>query len=89
MIDIDLRPKHKMAVPGIGVFIAPQGVARLFSTTDFTHCPPFLPAQTPSLFDAIADTPAVLYPLLLPNVLHCPRYYHVTTRGKHTKGETP
>ena len=81
-----------MAVPGIGTFIAPKAVARLFSLTDYTRCPKFLPAQPKkqqqlSLFDTLdlEATPPVLYPLLLPNVLKSPRYYHVTTRAKARK----
>ena len=36
-----IRPKHRMAVPGLGVFIAPKAVARLFQLHDYTRCPNF------------------------------------------------
>ena len=91
MIDIDLRPKHQMAVPGLGVFIAPNAVARLFQLHEYRKCPKFLPARKPvqlSLFDAppppVTQAP-VLYPILRPNVLYSPRYSHVSTRAKRTK----
>ena len=29
-----IRPKHQMVVPGLGVFIAPKAVARLFQLHD-------------------------------------------------------
>ena len=64
-----IRPKHQMAVPGLGVFIAPNAVARLFQLHDYTKCPPFgTPQKKPQ---------RVLYPILRPNVMHCPRYYHL------------
>ena len=36
-----IRPKHHKAVPGLGVFIAPNAVARLFQLHDYTRCPNF------------------------------------------------
>ena len=33
-----IRPKHQMAVLGLGVFIAPNAVARLFRLHDYTKC---------------------------------------------------
>ena len=72
-----IRPKHQMAVPGLGVFIAPNAVARLFRLHDYTKCP-LLGPQKPK---------QVLYPILRPNVMHCPRYYHLrqAARFKHQK----
>ena len=72
-----IRPKHQMAVPGLGVFIAPKAVARLFRLHDYTKCPRLGP-QKPK---------RVLYPILRPNVMHCPRYYHLrqASRFKHQK----
>ena len=64
-----IRPKHQMAVPGLGVFIAPNAVARLFQFHDYTKCPPLGNPQK--------KTQRVLYPILRPNVMHCPRYYHL------------
>ena len=58
-----------MAVPRLGVFIAPKAVGRLFQFHDYTRCPDFkkggrLPER-------------VLYPILRPSVMHSPRYYHL------------
>ena len=39
MENIDLTLKHRMFVPGLGVFIAPNAVARLFQLHDYTKCP--------------------------------------------------
>ncbi len=74
-----IRPKHQMAVPGLGVFIAPNAVARLFQLHDFTQCP--------RLGNPQQKTQRVLYPILRPNVMHCPRYYHLrqAVRFKHQK----
>ncbi len=74
-----IRPKHQMAVPGLGVFIAPNAVARLFQLHDFTQCP--------RLGNLQQKTQRVLYPILRPNVMHCPRYYHLrqAARFKHQK----
>lgn len=63
-----IRPKHQMAVPGLGVFIAPNAVARLFQLHDYTKCP---------RFGLQEGNKRVLYPILRPNVMHCPRYYHL------------
>ena len=85
-----LKVRHTIAVPGVGVFIAPAGIARLFTLTDYRKCPKFLPARAPaqpSLFDAIKEEPPVLYPLLLPNVLKSPRFYLVTTRARARKAK--
>ena len=73
-----IRPKHQMAVPGLGVFIAPNAVARLFRLHDWTKCP---------RLDVKKEPPRVLYPILRPNVMHCPRYYHLrqAARFKHQK----
>ena len=72
-----IRPKHQMAVPGLGVFIAPKAVARMFQLHDYTKCPR-LGTQKPK---------QVLYPILRPNVMHCPRYYYLrqAARFKHEK----
>lgn len=78
-----IRPKHQRAVPGLGVFIAPNAVARLFQLHDYTKCPPFgIPKET---------NKHVLYPLLLPNVMHSPRYYHLrqAARFKYQKRSPP
>ena len=80
-----LKNRHTHAVAGLGVFIAPKAVARLFTLTDYSRCVKLLPPVQPSLFDTLEAKPPVLYPLLLPQVLRCPRYYHVTTRAKARK----
>ena len=74
-----IRPKHQMAVPGLGVFIAPNAVARLFQLHDYTKCPP--PGNLQK------KPQRVLYPILRPNVMHSPRYYHLrqAARFKHHK----
>lgn len=71
-----VRPRHKVAVPGLGVFIAPGNVARLFSLHDYTRCV--------RLDGRAGGSPRVLYPILRPNVLQCPRYYRLqqATRQK-------
>ena len=76
MIDIDLTPKHKSIVPGLGVFIAPEGVAQLFQLHDYQKCPDFSKTYRQR---------RTLYPVLRPNVLNCPRYRHVTTRKEITR----
>ena len=63
-----IKPKHQVAVPGLGVFIAPKAVARLFQLHDYTKCPPLGRQKV---------NKHVLYPILRPNVMHCPRYYHL------------
>ena len=80
-----MKCRHVTPVAGLGVFIAPKVVARLFSLTDYSQCVKLLPPRQPSLFDSIEEAPPVLYPLLLPNVLKSPRYYHVTTRARARK----
>ena len=60
MENIDLRPKHLIRVPGLGVFTAPQAIARLFHLHDYTKCPSF--NQTWRM-------PRILYPILRPNLL--------------------
>ena len=67
MIDIDMRPKHKIAVPALGVFIAPQSVARLFFE-HFNRCPNF---------DKERPTKKVLYPVARPRVYNCSRMFAV------------
>ena len=42
-----IRPKHQMVVPGLGVFIAPKAVARLFQLHDYTRCPNFRKKHVP------------------------------------------
>ena len=77
-----IRPKHQMAVPGLGVFIAPNAVERLFQLHDYTKCPPLgNPQKKPQ---------RVLYPILRPNVMHCPRYYYLrqAARFKQEKRST-
>ena len=68
MENIDLRPKHLMRVPGLGVFIAPNAVGQLFQLHDYTRCP--------NLRKTVKRK-RVLYPILRPNVMHSPRYYHL------------
>ena len=63
-----ISPKHKMAVPGLGVFIAPKAVARLFHLHDYTRCP--------NLQKKHAPMQTVLYPILRPNVYYSPRMFH-------------
>ena len=77
-----IRPKHQMAVPGLGVFIAPNAVARLFQLHDYTKCPPLGSPQK--------KLQRVLYPILRPNVMHCPRYYQLrqAARFKHQNRRT-
>ena len=77
-----IRPKHQMAVPGLGVFIAPNAVARLFQLYDYTKCPPLGNLQK--------KPQRVLYPILRPNVMNCPRYYYLrqAARFKHEKRST-
>ncbi len=77
-----VSPKHKMAVPGLRVFIAPKAVGRLFQLHDFTRCPDF---KKP------VKRKQVLYPILRPNVMHSPRYYHlqqaVRLKRKYYEGQ--
>ena len=63
-----VAPKKTVSVPGLGVFIAPNAVARLFQLHDYTKCPQFGLRKSPR---------GVLYPILRPNVMQCPRYYHI------------
>ena len=85
MVDIDLKPKHEMAVPGLGVFIAPKGVARLFSLTDYAKCPQFHePEPQISLFDE-PKPQRLLYPIIRPNVYKSPRYCTVFTQKTMAK----
>ncbi|MDE0686873.1 MAG: hypothetical protein OXI61_01780 [Candidatus Poribacteria bacterium] len=76
-----IRPKHQMAVPGLGVFIAPNAVARLFQLHDYTKCPRLGPQK---------GNKRMLYPILRPNVMRCPRYYHLrqAARFKNEKRRT-
>ena len=62
-----IRPKHQMKVPGLGVFIAPKGVARLFQLHGYSKCPSF--SAKPGTSELI--------PLLLPNVYNSPRFQRV------------
>lgn len=62
-----IRPKHQMKVPGLGIFIAPKGVARLFQLHGYSKCPSF---------SAKSET-SKLIPLLLPNVYNSPRFQKV------------
>ena len=64
-----IRPKHQMAVPGLGVFIAPNAVARLFQLHDYTRCPNFEKKHAPM--------GRILYPILRPNVYYSPRMFHL------------
>ena len=64
-----IRPKHRMVVPGLGVFIAPKAVARLFQLHDYTCCPNFRKKRAPM--------GRILYPLLRPNVYYSPRMFHL------------
>ena len=74
-----IRPKHQMVVPGLGVFIAPKAVARLFQLHDYTRCPNFRKKHAPM--------GRMLYPLLRPNVYYSPRMYrlHQARRFKNEK----
>ena len=63
-----IRPKHQMVVPGLGVFIAPNAVARLFQLHDYTRCPNFRKKHAP--------IGRILYPILRPNVYYSPRMFH-------------
>ena len=62
-----IRPKNQMKVPGLGVFIAPKGVARLFQLHDYFKCPSF----------SAKPKTSELIPLLLPNVYNSPRFQRV------------
>lgn len=73
MVDIDLSPKHVMKVPALGVFIAPDAVARLFQLHDYTRCPRFVRGRNPQ---------RVLYPILRPNVFTSPRFFNVSRRRR-------
>ena len=64
-----ISPRHQMAVPGLGVFIAPKAVARLFQLHDYTRCPNFQKKHAPM--------GRILYPLLRPNVYYSPRMFHL------------
>ena len=63
-----ISPKHRMIVPGLGVIIAPKAVGRLFQLHDYTRCVDLRRRVRPR---------QVLYPILRPNVMHSPRYYHL------------
>ena len=71
MIEVDMRPKYQMPVPGVGVFIAPKAVGRLFQLHDYTKCVNLEKRRNPCSY---------LLPVLLPNVLNCPRMRHVSER---------
>ena len=64
-----IRPKYQMVVPGLGVFIAPKAVARLFQLHDYTRCPNFRKKYAPM--------ERTLYPILRPNVYYSPRMFHL------------
>ena len=64
-----VRPKHHKVVPGLGVFIAPNAVARLFQLHDYTRCP--------NLRKKHAPMGRILYPILRPNVYYSPRMFHL------------
>ena len=64
-----IRPKHQVAVPGLGVFIAPKAVARLFQLHDYTRCPDFRKNRAP--------IGRILYPILRPSVYYSPRMFHL------------
>lgn len=49
-----VAPRKTVSVPGVGVFIAPNAVARLFQLHAYTKCPRFGSRQTER----------VLYPIL-------------------------
>ena len=71
--DIEVnRTRHQMAVPGLGVFIAPNAVARLFVLHDYKKCPKFTSQLT------LLTDPCVLYPILRPNVYYSPRMFCLT-----------
>lgn len=67
-----VRSKHRMRVPGLGVFIAPKGVARLFQLHDYTKCPRF----------GVRRETSELIPLLLPNVYNSPRFQRVRRQSR-------
>lgn len=67
LLSNSIRPKHQMKVPGLGIFIAPKGVARLFQLHGYSKCPSFRAFAKPS----------ELIPLLLPNVYNSPRFQKV------------
>ena len=72
-----IRPRHHKAVPGLGVFIAPKAVARLFQLHDYTKCPRLGPQKV---------NKRVLYPILRPNVYYSPRMFHLN-RARRFKNE--
>lgn len=74
MEKIDMRPKHRMICPGLGIFIAPQGVARLFHTFDYRKCVR-LTGKPP-------EQGRTLYPVLLPNVYYSPRFQQVSRQQR-------
>ena len=77
-----VRPKYTMSLPSLGAFIAPHAIARLFQRHNYTKCPPLRNLQK--------KPQRVLYPILRPNVMHCPRYYYLrqAARFKHQKRST-
>ena len=92
MKDLVLKPRHVMKVPALGVFIAPQGVARMFQLHDYTKCVALLPPRVETQLDLFAPAPPpvkqetpVLYPLLLPSVYHSPRHYRIHTQARIRK----
>ena len=76
---VDVKPKHQFKVPGLGVFIAPNAVARLFQLHDYKRCPNL---------HRTYDKPITLYPLLLPNVYNSPRFKIVTRDRIPSKSST-
>lgn len=71
-ISDSIRPKHQMKAPGLGIFIAPKGVARLFQLHGYSKCPSFR---------AKRET-VELIPLLLPNVYNSSRFQKVRRKVK-------
>ena len=63
-----ISPNHRMCVPGLGVIIAPKAVGRLFQLHDYACCVDLRRRVYPR---------CVLYPILRPNLMHSPRYYHL------------
>lgn len=69
------RTHHQMAVPGLGVFIAPKAIGRLFTLHDYRKCPRFGKQRMPR----------VLYPILRPNVYNSPRMYHIQKASREKR----
>lgn len=76
MIEMDLRPKHQVRVPGLGVFIAPNAVVRLFQLHSYTRCPDFTRTHNPT---------RTLYPVLRPNVYNSPQYRQVSRQNRRIR----